>query len=448
MTPNIETIIKRNGEVVPYDRTKITEAIYKAAYSVGGHDKELSETLAKQVELVLNSAFEPGAVPSVEEINDIVERVLIENGHARTSKAFILYRAERAQTRARQKLDAPTTNSASIPYQMLYHVLNWNIEHGCDSIQKINAKMKDGSYADLVKAVDKTFEEDIYAAAKQVIARKDDLRLVIIAGPSSSGKTTTTAKMAEYLREAGLELVAMNLDHYYYDLEVHPQDEFGDYDFEGPEALDLPLINQHLKDLVDGKEIQMPQFDFPSGKRTDKTVPMKVEKHQLILIDSLHGLYRKMTQSIADEQKFRLYIETLSQIRGPDGKYIRWTDIRLLRRMVRDNVHRNYNPERTVGHWHYVRRSELKHIIPFINDVDFRLNSALPYELPALKKQVFHFMPEILAKYKDEPKKMDAYIRAKRLHELLSAVDTLEDFSDIPETSLLREFIGGGIYGQ
>jgi len=444
----ITNIIKRNGDVVAYDRTKITDAIYKAAYSVGGHDRGLADALARQVEVVINSAYGTDQPPTVEEINDIVERVLIENGHARTSKAFILYRAERAQARARQSLDAPTSNSASIPYQMLYHVLNWNIEHGCDTVEKINQKMQDGTYAALVHDVDAAFDADIEAAARQIVGRKDDVKVVIIAGPSSSGKTTTTAKLAECLRAEGLELVALNLDHYYYDLEVHPQDEFGDYDFEGPEALDLPLINEHLKGLVDGTEVRMPQFDFPSGKRTERTVPMRIASNQLILIDSLHGLYGGMTKSIPDDRKFKLYIETLSQIRGPDNQYVRWTDIRLLRRMVRDNVHRNYNPVRTVGHWHYVRRSELKHIIPFINHVDFRLNSALPYELPALKQKVFHYLADIVAEYRDEPKKLDAYMRAQRIHDLLAAVDTLDDFDVIPKTSLLREFIGGGVYGQ
>ena len=447
MTPAVTHIIKRNGELSSYDREKITDAIYRAAYAVGGHDRDLSESLARQVEIVLGTGTDETVLPSVEEINDIVERVLIENGHATTAKSFILYRAERQQARARQSLSAPDSNSVSIPYQVLYHVLNWNIEHGCDTIEKINAKIADGTYPDFVKKVDATFESDIQAAAKLVIERKDDLKLVIIAGPSSSGKTTTTEKMAKYLREDGLELVTLNLDNYYYNLEVHPVDEYGDHDFEGPEALDLPLINEHLSDLVKGKEVQMPVFDFKTGKRVKETVPLSIKPNQLILIDSLHGLYSGMTESIDDSQKFRLYIETLSQVRDQDLNYIRWTDLRLLRRMVRDSVHRNHSPQSTVGHWHYVRRAELKFIVPFINQVDFRLNSALPYELPAMKKKVFHYLPEIIEAYKGNPQKTDAFIRAERVYELLKGVTELEDLSVIPSDSLIREFIGGGIYG-
>lgn len=448
MSQRVDRIIKRNGDVVPYDRAKITDAIYKAAYAVGGHDRGLSEKLAKQVELVLNTSYEPASPPSVEEVNDIVERVLIENGHAQTSKAFILYRAERNRSRARQEQNAPDNNSASIPYQLLYHVLNWNIDHGCDSVAGINRHLRDGSYAGLVKACDETYEGDVEAAARQVVDRRDEVRVVIIAGPSSSGKTTTTAKMAEYLRREGLELVALNVDNYYYDLEVHPKDEHGDYDFEGPQALDLPLINEHLEKLLQGHEVVVPRFDFPSGRRLPQGDPLKIGPRQLILIDSLHGLYADMTRSVPSSAKFRVYIETLSQVRGPDGKYVRWTDIRLLRRMVRDNVHRNYNPERTVGHWHYVRRAELKYIVPFINSVDFRLNSSLPYELPALKRHVAHFMPAILDTYRQDPQKTDAFLRAQRVQQLLESVDSLADESCIPATSLLREFIGGGLYGQ
>jgi uridine kinase len=447
MTSAVTHIIKRNGELCSYNRDKITDAIYCAAYAVGGHDKDMSEKLAMKVETILNTTWEGGNTPSVEEINDIVEKVLIESGHATTAKSFILYRAERQHARARQSLNAPGSNSASIPYQVLYHVLNWNIEHGCDTVEKINQKIVDGTYSEFVKEVDATFESDIQAAAKQVAKRRDELKLVIIAGPSSSGKTTTTEKLAGFLRADGLELVTLNLDNYYYNLEVHPVDEYGDHDFEGPEALDLPLINKHLLDLTKGKEVQMPVFDFKTGKRTEETIPLSIKPNQLILIDSLHGLYSGMTESIDDSQKFRLYIETLSQVRGPDGTYIRWTDLRLLRRMVRDNVHRNHHPESTVGHWHYVRRAELKYIVPFINQVDFRLNSALPYELPAMKAKVFHFLPDIIKAYKGNPKKTDALLRAERVYELLESVTMLEDLDVIPKDSLLREFIGGGIYG-
>jgi len=448
MAAVVDKVIKRNGEIVPFNRDKITDAIYKAAYAVGGHDRSLSEQLADDVSVYLQSDFDPEQPPSVEEVNDIVEKVLIERGHARTAKAFILYRAERAQSRGRQSRRAPTTNSAFIPYHVLYHVLMWNIANDCETITKVNEKIEDGSYPELVRACNATYEADIEAAARQIIDRKGEIRLAVIAGPSSSGKTTTTAKMAQYLRAEGLELVALNLDNYYYDLHVHPKDEYGDYDFEGPQALDLPLINEHLGALLEGKEVIIPRFDFPSGKRLPDGDPLRIGPSQIIMIDSLHGLYDPMSESVSPDAKFKLYIETLSQMFDSEHKLIRWTDVRMLRRMVRDNVHRNYNPVRTVGHWHYVRRSELKYIVPYINNVDFILNSALPYELPALKKHVYEFLPGIIEAYADDPHKADAYLRATRVKDLLDGVTTLEDEECIPKESLVREFIGGGIYGQ
>jgi len=233
---------------------------------------------------------------------------------------------------------------------------------------------------------------------------------------------------------------------YYFNLEHHPRDEFGDYDFETPEALDLKLINQHLADLLDGKTIQMPRYNFKTGKREAETDPMKLEKNQILLLDSLHGLYGPMTSSVPDEKKFKLYIETLCQIKNKAGEFIRWTDVRLLRRMVRDSWHRSYNPRQTLEHWHYVRRSEIQHIIPFVGAVDHVIDGSLPYELPIYKKHLFHYFPDFVKDYREDPKRQDAYIRAKRVHDLLAAFKTWEDEDVIPKDVLIREYIGGSIY--
>ncbi|MDV7391600.1 hypothetical protein RZS08_09620, partial [Arthrospira platensis SPKY1] len=170
--------------------------------------------------------------------------------------------------------------------------------------------------------------------------RGADVRLVLITGPSSSGKTTTTMKLARRLRRLGLKFRPLNLDHYFFDLELHPQDEFGDYDFETPQALDLALINEHLLRLVAGDEALIPHYDFKSGKRFLNQTPMRLAADELLLIDSLHGLYPPLTAGVAEEQKFKLYLEPLLQMRGPDGAYVRWSDLRLIRRMLRDAVHR------------------------------------------------------------------------------------------------------------
>jgi uridine kinase len=173
---------------------------------------------------------------------------------------------------------------------------------------------------------------------------------------------------------------------------------------------------------------------------------MRIGPKEIILIDSLHGLFPDMTQGVADERKFKLYIETLLQMKGPDGKFVRWTDLRLMRRMERDAMYRAYDRRRTLEHWHYVRSSELRHIIPQISTADYIVNSGLPYELPIMRARLIAYFEKWVEEYKDDPLRVDAFIRAKRVYELLNSVTPVEDDSVIPPTSLLREFIGGSCY--
>jgi uridine kinase len=440
----ITRIVKRDGSLTDFDREKVVTAIYKAAASVGGHNRPLSEKLADEAIEMLNHNFPPPDVPTVEETQDIVEKVLIENGHARTAKAYIVYRE--ARRRERERKSAKRGRESPLPYRVMYETLLWNMDHGCETIARLNSLMDDGTFPDLVKEADRAYNESITRAAEAIASESGPIRLIIVAGPSSSGKTTTTAKLAARLREHGVDTVPLNLDHYFFDLQLHPKDEHGDYDFETPEALDIPLVNAHLKALVDGETVKIPRYDFVSGRRLDDATPVTIKPSQVILIDTLHGLYGPMTKSLPEDLKFKVYIETISQIRDNDGNFLRWTDVRLLRRMVRDHATRGYDPSKTIGHWHYVRRAELKHIIPFIRDADYIINGSLPYELPYHKKYSFENFPGFLEAWKNDPKRRDAYIRAERIYKFLSQVGVYEDESVVPGDSLLREFIGGSIY--
>jgi len=443
--PQIEFVVKRNGAVVPFNPDRITNAIYRAAVAVGGRDRSIAEGLTKQVVAILEETVPPGRIPTVEEIQDVVEKVLIENGHARTAKAYILYRDERSRMR-RKKESKSHRDSENIPYRKLWQVLVWAVDHGVNTVTGLNERIARGEFPDLVRESDAAYEEDVATAAELVKERRDAIKIVIIAGPSSSGKTTTTIKLEERLREIGLSLVALNVDNYFFDLELHPRDEYGDYDFETPQALDLALINEHLTRLIAGEEVLLPRYDFKTGTRTDNVTPMRLGPGDIILIDSLHGLYGPMTEGVPDEHKFRLYIETLLQMKGPDGRFIRWTDLRLMRRMLRDWMHRAYDPQQTLEHWHYVRSSELRNIIPHVNMADYIVNSALPYELPIMRSRLIDRFARWAELYRDDPQRQDAFLRAKRVYELLQAVTPVEDESAIPPTSLLREFIGGSAY--
>jgi len=442
VTPALTHVIKRTGDAVPYDREKITVAIYKAAAAIGGHDRALSESLSAQVEDLLEKTYSSDLPPTVEDVQDLVERVLIESGHARTAKAYIVYRHERSRMRGRQRRGAVP----NIPWKTMWQALDWAVDHECHTVEKLNAIVTGGRLRDLVRNADERYERILDEAARAILDRREELRFIVIAGPSSSGKTTTTHKLMERLEAAGVPVVPLALDNYFFDLELHPKDEFGDYDFETPEALDLPLVNAHLAELDAGRGIDMPKYDFKAGVRLAETTRFEPEPDSLVLLDTLHGLYDGLTESVAAERKFRIYIETIAQLKNAEGEYLRWADVRLLRRMIRDSQHRAYSPEKTVLHWHYVRRSELKHIIPYQSGADFIVNSSLAYELPFLKLHLFRHFPEFLEKWRDDERRLDGFMRAQRIHGWLASLASVSDDSAVSPRSLLREFIGGSAY--
>jgi uridine kinase len=447
MTMKLTHVIKRTGAVVPFTPVRITNAIYRAAVAVGGRDRSIAEGLTQQVVALLEETTPEGQYPTVEEIQDVVEKVLIENGHARVAKAYILYRDERARRR-REKAARGYRERTNIPWRKIYEVLCWSVDHDLHSVERLNARIAAGEFPHIIEESDRCYEEDIDTAAQLIVKRRDELKLVVIAGPSSSGKTTTTIKLGQRLADVGLSLVTLNVDNYFFNLELHPRDEFGDVDWETPQALDLPLINEHVVRLISGEEILIPQYDFRTSQRRENVTPMRIGPSDILLIDSLHGLYPSMTQDVRDERKFQLYIETLLQMKGPDGRMIRWTDLRLMRRMVRDLSFRSYGPQQTLEHWHYVRSSEMRNIIPYANSADYIINGALSYELPVMRRRLAESFRQWAQEYKDDPLRLDASIRAQRVHRLLEAVSDVgeEEEMAIPATSHLREFIGGSCY--
>ncbi len=440
-----KSVIKRSGTTVPFNRNRIMNAIYRAAVSVGGRDKARAEFLADKVIELLEKTFNEDHSPHIEEIQDAVEKVLIEHGHAKVAKEFIIYRDE--QNRKRQE-DAKLASKPdeNIPWPKMWRVLNWAADKKLNTISSYNARVENNEFPHIVHEAEAAYEDDLDMAAEMISDRSKDLRMVFISGPSSSGKTTTTTKIEERLIKQGFKFVTLNVDHYFFDLEDHPKDEFGDYDFETPQALDLKLINEHLLKLSNGEEIKIPYYDFKEGKRYLEQTPMKLKDKEIILIDSLHGLYPEFSKDIANEVKFKIYIEPILQMKDKNDNFIQWTDIRLMRRMLRDSVHRAYDPLQTLEHWHYVRASELRHIIPYANRADFIVNSAMPYELSLYKPRLHSQFIEWENKFRDNPLKKDAYERASRVSNLLEQFIPIEDDSPIPVNSVLREFIGGSIY--
>ncbi len=299
------------------------------------------------------------------------------------------------------------------------------------------------------------YERSLDEAATKVLARLnagDKLRMMWVSGPSSSGKTTTTVKLTERLQKHGLRFLMLNLDDYFWSLVEHPTDWINDRNYETPEALDIQLLNQHLRTLLDGGTIEKPIYSFKEGRRT-ATKPVKLEPGQILLLDCLHGLYPPITEGIEASAQFRLYIETQNVLYEGDGqsrRLTRFTDVRLIRRMLRDAHHRNHSPLLTILHWHYVRAGELFSIIPLSGLADHTVNGGFPFDLPALRP-FFIGAGGLLPSPGDFEQYtgfLDARIRYQRVKTLLESVAGLEkeqtmNFSIIPGDAVVREFIGG-----
>jgi uridine kinase len=438
----ITNVIKRSGAIVPFNPERITNAIYRAAVAVGGRDLERAQWLSARVVKLLEERSPEGHIPHIEEIQDAVEDVLVENGHSQVAKEYILYREKRALSREADS-EGRSRESDNIPWAKIWGILDWAVSNNLHSVDSLNDRIRRGEFAEIVHQSEEAYEADVQVAADMIADRSNDLKVVIVSGPSSSGKTTTTFKLEQNLKQRGYKFVPLNVDHYFFDLEMHPKDEFGDYDFETPQALDLELINDHLQLLIQGTEVLIPYYDFKKSIRYLEKTPLKLEDDEILLIDSLHGLFPKMTRGIPDNTKIKIYLEPLLQMKGPDGRYIRWTDLRLIRRMLRDEAHRAYNPQKTLEHWHYVRASELRYIIPHINQTDFIINSGMPYELPLYRPKLLDRFAEWEQKYVSDPLRHDAYTRAARVLKVLQKVEPIEDDSPVPPDSVLREFIGG-----
>jgi uridine kinase len=440
----IKKIIKRDGKIVDFDRRKITFAILQAAIAVGGRDKEIADRITNDVIGLLEKRTYKETYPSVEEVQDLVEKCLIEHGHAKTAKAYILYRYEHALRRmGKQSL---TYSSENIPYKKLWQALSWAVDCNCVRLSQLHYFTGEKKVEELVRMSEKFYSSEIEYAVGEIEKRRDDIRIIIVAGPSSSGKTTTTIKIHEILKKKGFTLIPLAVDNYFFDLNRHPKDATGDYDFETPQALDIHQINGHIRELLDGGEIQVPKYNFKKGMRDGYSRTLRLKENEILLIDSLHGMYEEMIAGIAGENKFKLYVETLSQLKDKDEKFVRWSDIRMLRRMVRDKQFRNYNPGQTIAHWRYVRRSELRYIISKLTTAHVIVNSYLAYELPVLKSFLFHLFPGFIREFKQNSEFEDAYERASRVYEFLSQVPEWTNLTVIPAGSLLREFIGGSIY--
>lgn len=310
----------------------------------------------------------------------------------------------------------------------------WSHLLGVDKVITLNKIIESKEYGEIIRTVEALHEKKLSQIADTI--KDQDKRVILIAAPSSSGKTSFAHRLSIHLRVNNLKPVSISLDDYFVDRDDTPLDEFGNFDFESIYAIDLERFNSDLKKLLNGEEISLPKFNFKIGKREETGKKLKIDKNQPIILEGIHGLNPMLTSSIKDEDKFKIYISALTQINLDDHNRIPTTDLRLIRRMVRDYNFRGYSAEKTIMQWESVRRGEKKNIFPYQEEADVIFNSACVYELSVLKKYAKPLLEEITRDNK-------AYIEANRLLKLLQYFVELEDVSDIPLTSIIREFIGG-----
>lgn len=322
-------------------------------------------------------------------------------------------------------------------FQTLMQAGQWGEEIGIDTVGDLNDQICEGNIADMILVQEALQERRIGEIARD-IARREGVKFVMIAGPSSSGKTTFSHRLSIQLRTYGMRPHTIGLDNYYLDHDNTPLDEDGNPDYECLEALDVEQFNQDMAELLAGKSVELPSFNFKTGKREYNGRTVKLGQGDILVIEGIHGLNEKMSHSLPAESKYKIYISALTCLNVDEHNRIPTTDGRLLRRMVRDARTRGATAQKTIEMWASVRRGEEKYIFPFQEQADAMFNSALIYELAVLKQ---YAEPLLFSIQKGEPE----YHEAKRLLKFLEYFLGVSS-EELPKNSLCREFVGGSCF--
>jgi uridine kinase len=314
----------------------------------------------------------------------------------------------------------------------------WTKILGIENVGDLNEDIVSHYAGDLIRVSEAFHEKKIAHIADQITQNRDQLRLILIAGPSSSGKTTFAQRLAVQLRVNGLRPISVSLDDYFVSRDLTPKDENGEPDFEALETIELELFNENLTKLIQGGEVELPTFNFKTGQREYRGNKIKIKRDQPIIIEGIHGLNDRLTQAIPRGSKFKIYVSALTQLNLDDHNRIPTTDARIIRRIVRDNMFRSHDALRTIQLWPSVRAGEEKNIFPFQEEADVMFNSHLVYELAVLK----NYAAPLLAAIDDSHPE---YIEARRLLKFLNFFVALDD-AEIPWNSIVREFIGNSCF--
>ena len=313
----------------------------------------------------------------------------------------------------------------------------WQSILGIKTVGDFNEAVKNGQATDLINVSEALQEKKISQIADTIAGRKE-IKVVLIAGPSSSGKTTFCKRLSVQLLASGVKPVQISLDDYFVNRETTPKDENGEYDYESIYALNIPLINEQFNALFRGEEVELPKYNFQTGKSEKSGEKLHLGENNILLVEGIHALNPILTEQIADDKKFKIYASALTTILLDDHNYIPTTDNRLLRRIVRDYKYRGCSAQETIHRWPSVRAGENKWIFPYQEQADVMFNTALLFELAVIKPQAEEVLEQV-------PENCEEYAEAYRLRKFLKYFAPLP-FRNLPPTSLLREFLGGSSF--
>ena len=418
------------GEKLPFVKRTISKEEAKKIYISQEQPDKIGVIDSREKDYVTiyscgewSDYFHGYLVPNTGYLN-VFELRQYENG-------FILRYPERGKA-----YQIPPYNDNKKLFNVFREYKEWNRILGVSNIGELNRVIENNEISMYIRVSEACLEKK-YAEAADMI-KQGNKKVVLIAGPSSSGKTTSSYRLAVQLMVNGLKPVTIALDDYFVNRDRTPLDEDGKPDFESIEAIDLDLFNQHLEMLINGEEVEVPIFNFKTGMRELTGKKVKLGENGVLVLEGIHGLNERLTYKIAKEDKFKLYVSALTSLNIDDHNTIGTADTRLIRRIVRDNQYRGHDARRTIELWYSVRRGEDKNIFPYQEEADMMINTSMIYEVSALKPYIKPLLEQI------SPDCVE-YAEAKRLLDFLQYFREI-GIDDIPRNSILREFIGGSCF--
>ena len=447
---NYEEPLTKSGKIFLKDiNSKIGNQIYELGL-IYLFESSVFDILGKDTKVNIKHSLDKGVYCEVDKpVSEDVLTIIKDDMKDKVNKAIPFIKIETSRLEAIEKgivLRFPgiRDNAKVMKYtdhpkyiKSIKEYSEWGKILNINNVGDLNEYITQNDPAELINLSEIMQDYKLLSIAENIVLNKEDIKLILISGPSSSGKTTTSKKLCLYLKTLGINPIQLSLDDYFLNREDTPLDEYGQKDYESIAAIDIELFRNHIGKLLKGEKVLTPVFDFVEGKKIFKK-EIQIKENDVLIIEGLHALNDTLTKDINKKNKYKIYISPLTFLNIDNDNRIKMTDIRLLRRMIRDNRTRGYSPSQTLENWHSVRKGEDKGVFAYQDEADIVFNSSLAYELGVLRT---YAMP-LLFSVKEDDKE---YLTALRLIEFLMTVLPIpSDY--VPKISILREFIGGSYF--